>query len=213
MAFLPYVRLVASGTLHSTQTWSVGCSFSNDGTATSGNLSTWLAAAVGPTGTFFTAVAAQCWDTTTNYTALRAYLYPALGGASSTAGVSGATVTGTGASTMSPQTALVMSYRSGVAGRKGRGRMYLPVTTNAGLGSGTGQFLPANATTIATAGKTWLDAMNALSIGTSAAIASIASRDSGLGFPIVSLIVDTKLDTQRRRTDKIVAVSRATVNL
>lgn len=213
MAYLPYVRCVMQGITESTQTWSMGFSVHNDGTATSSELFTWLSAVDGLAKTMFgtTGVVNQ-WDTATKYTSVAAYSYPAVGGAAAVAGVTSSGVVGTSSSrSVPPQIAVVISERSGIAGRKGRGRMYYPMC-NPTLAP-NGQLASSFCTTLANAVKVFFDGVNALSIGSAASIVCIGSRDTGAGAPVTGIIVDTKLDTQRRRTDKIVATASVEVLL
>lgn len=204
MAFLPYVRVVARGTIDTAQTWSVGFSVTNDGTATAAELVTYLTSVDGLLKTYFAAVGntSLLWSNGTTYSVLNAYAYPALGHAAVQAGLASSGVVGTVANHCPQQLSLVVSNRSGFGGRANRGRFYLPVTASGAWGN-NGQIANATCTAIAAATKTLYDAMNALTIGTAGAIVSIAGRDSGAHAPVQAIWVNGKVDTQRRRTDKI----------
>lgn len=206
MAFLPYVKLVLAGTLFGNQNWSCGMSFTNDGTATRSELYTWLGALVTPTQTWLGGTAKTMWSTNTSLKSLSAYAYPAASGhAGSLASTVLTTPTvGTSAQFGNGQLAMVYSLRSGVGGRAGRGRFYLPYSKS-DTDTTDGQLTLAHITALATEFKTWADAVNTLSIGSAAAILSIAGRDSGIDEPVVGLTMTSKLYTQRRRIDKIQA--------
>lgn len=210
MAFAPYVRLVAQGTLRTVQSWSIGMSFLVTAPHTQSELLSWLGTVDGLIKTFFqtSQIQLSSWDTTTSYSRLAAYEYTAAGGASSQAQIFSSGVTGTGSQNGPAQIALVLSVRSGIGGRNKRGRLYLPVTCKT-LYSTNGQAAAADATSIANAFKTFIDAVNATHIGTDPVIFGIASRASGFTVAAQDVKVDTKMDTQRRRTDKIQATSSA----
>jgi hypothetical protein len=187
----------------------MGFSVTNDGTATSGELNTWLISVDTLVKAFFnTAGIISQWDNTTKYSSLQAYSYPALGGAFSTSAIFSTGVVGTGAGSLPTQNCLVLSLRSGRAGRRGRGRMYYPMTVGTSIGT-NGQLTTTTTATFATALKTLFDAINVLTIGASPSIVCIAGRDSGVNAPVTGVTVDTKIDTQRRRTDKIVVAGQS----
>jgi len=214
MAFLPYVRVVARGVVDLTQTWSIGFSVANDGTATSAELLTYITAVDPLLITFFHGVAITntMWDTATSYTSLKAYSYPAVGESTTQASIFSAGVTGTSGNGMPRQCAAVVSLRSGLGGRANRGRFFLPATSTSAV-STQGQMTLGKCQAVAALAKTLFDATNALSIGSSAAILTIASRDSGAHTLVTGLSVDSKIDTQRRRTDKIPALFNAATSL
>jgi hypothetical protein len=210
MAFVPYVRLVMGGTLRTTQTWSMGMSFLVTVPHTQSELLAWLGVMDPLVKAFFnTAVInANAWDTTTTYNSLRAYEYTAVGGASSQAQIFSSGSTGIGAQSGPAQCAIVLSVRSGIGGRNKRGRLYLPATAKA-VYSTVGQMSSGDCTSLANAFKTLVDAANASHIGTDAVIFGIASRGSGFTVAGQDVKVDGKIDTQRRRTDKILAANSA----
>lgn len=210
MAFAPYVRLVASGTIRSTQTWSIGTSWLVTVPHTQSELLAWLGTMDALWKTFFqtTAIQSSGWDTATTYSRLAAYEYTAVGGASSQAQIFSSGVTGTGPNGMPAQCSLVISIRSGIGGRNKRGRLYLPYTARGSLTT-LGQVPATDCTSIANAFKTLVDAGNASHIGTDPVILGIASRASGFTVAGQDCKVDSKVDTQRRRTDKILAVASA----
>lgn len=209
MAYVPYVRLVIGGVIDTAQSWSMGMSFSNDGTATNAELLTWLGAITTPIHAWLTSSdVLACWGTTTIANQLRAYSYPALGGAASQSSVFITPITGDGGTPLPRQLSIVHSLRSAVAGRKGRGRFYMPFTSGANLDA-TGQASSAHVTNLAAEFKTFVDAANVLDIGAAPALLGVASRDSGFDVVSTAVIVNSKIDTQRRRTDKVAITSSA----
>jgi hypothetical protein len=210
VAFVPYLRLVASGTLSGTQSWSIGSSFLVTGVHTNSALFTWLGTIDGYMKTFFqtTQIQLSSWDGTTVYNRLACYEYQAVGGASSQAQLFSAGVTGTGATSGPRQLCTVFSIRSGIGGRNKRGRFYLPATCKT-IYSTNGQIAGADVTSLANAWKTFVNAANLTHIGTDPVIYGIASRASGFTVVAQDVKVDTKIDTQRRRTDKILAAGSA----
>lgn len=206
MAFLPYIRLSLRGTIDVQQSWSINMSFSNDGTATNAELLTWLGSVDGLTKTWFGTAAVKnlCWDANTTYTHLAAYSYPAVGPAASQAQLFSAGVVGTGGGSCPRQCAVVHSLRSGVSGRSGRGRFYMPNTNNDFSGA-NGQLPSSTCTALATAFKTWVDGMNVLSVGSAPAILGIAGASTGQHVISTDVVVNSLVDTQRRRTDKLAA--------
>lgn len=207
MAFAPYVRLVMSGTLRSSQTWSMGMSWLVTVPHTQSELLAWLGVMDPAVKTFFSIPSIQTtmWDNTTSYTRLTAYEYTAAGGAASQAQVFSSGVTGTTTAGAPSQLSLVLSVRSGIGGRNKRGRLYLPVTSRTGIGV-LGQGNTSDTLNVANAFKSLVNTGNASHIGTDAVIFGIASRASGFTVAAQDVKVDTKYDTQRRRTDKVLAI-------
>ena len=105
---------------------------------------------------------------------------------------------GTLASSASPiDTAMVVSIRSAVPGRSGRGRMYLP---NHGLVAGaSGTFTGSPQSTYATAVKALFTSV----AGYSSYVPIVASRTHGTWQPVASIVCDNKPDVQRRRVDRL----------
>jgi len=210
VAFVPYVRLVASGTLSGTQTWSIGGSFLVANPHTQSELFAWLGTIDGYMKTFLqtSQIQLSSWDGTTVYNRLAAYEYNAVGGATSQAQLFSSGVTGTGATTGPRQLAIVFSIRSGIGGRNKRGRFYLPATCKT-IYSTNGQVAGADCTTLANAWKTFVNAANLTHIATDPVQYGIASRASGFTVVAQDVKVDSKIDTQRRRTDKILSAASA----
>jgi hypothetical protein len=204
MAFLPYVRLVAGGVLYGSQRWSIGMSFSNDGTATPSELNTWLLAQDALIKVWLGGeVKSALWFTGTSYTTLRAYAYDAASSpASALAGITSSGVVGSAGQFGNGQLTTVYSLRSGVGGRSGRGRFYMPASAP-DTSTTDGQLASAVVTALSTQFKTYVDAANLLSVGSAPAVLGIAGRDSGQQHLAIGLVIQSKLNTQRRRVDKI----------
>ena len=102
-------------------------------------------------------------------------------------------------------TALVVSLRSQVPGRSGRGRMYLPYH---------GGCLPASGLTSGTPYTTYATAVKALFTsvaGYSSYAPIVASRTHGTWQPPSAILCDNKPDVQRRRENRL--LPSATTNL
>jgi hypothetical protein len=207
MAFAPYVRLVVQGSTKTVQSWSCGMSFTNDGTATGPGMLTWLTTVDGLVKTWLAGtIATTLWDTTTVYNRLSAYSYPAAGHSATTASISSTGTTGTAPGLGTSQLAQVFSLRSGVSGRKGRGRFYMPAT-NREVPTIDGQIAGATLTALGNEFKTFVDAMNLLTIAGKPAILCIAGKASGVTDVATDVVLNSKIETQRRRQDKIVSDS------
>ena len=109
--------------------------------------------------------------------------------------------------------AIVHSLLSGRPGRANRGRFYLPLTA-ANIGDSLGEVPTATQTALCSAFKTLVLAVTAVNCGGRPVILAVASPDSvdkdgnTVSRPVVpvgTVLVDSKIDTQRRRADKIAA--------
>lgn len=98
-----------------------------------------------------------------------------------------------------PQIALVLSMRTARSrGYASNGRMYIP--SSLGITAGTGLISAADAGNAATAGATFIGAVNAVGIG----IASVMSTvGTGRSEPITGVRVGRVMDTQRRRRNQL----------
>lgn len=207
MAFAPYVRLVMGGTIDSTQTWSMGLSCLTAGAVSSSDLFTWLPAMDTAVKAFLntTGVKSVWWTSSTVYNSLRAYHYSSPGPADAQAQLISTGVVGTGSSDLPRQLATVISLRTGNGSRADRGRVYMPCTAASAI-STIGQHSSSGCTTLGGAFELLVHAINASSLAGSPPIVSIAGRDSGAHAVVQNVIVNSKVDTQRRRTDKIGAL-------
>lgn len=120
---------------------------------------------------------------------------------------------GTAATGSAPYQALVVTEYSTLAGRSGRGRIYLPFTTG-GISTSTGQ-LAAAPTGLMTAYKNYISAMNSHTWalpGAPGAVPSVVSRTHATQAGITHMRIDSKLDTQHGRTKKLSPNFTATAN-
>lgn len=106
---------------------------------------------------------------------------------------------GTGIDTGSPlplQTCVVQSLRSATPGRSGRGRMYLPCTTVSLSGH---QLSQAQCDELSAATATFLG--STMGNGDINGAVCVYSRTKHAAYPLTEVIVDSRLDVQRRRAD------------
>ena len=193
-------RLVAAGItpgetwnfgIHAESTLSVGDASSNFGSALS---SAWNSdwAALLPAGTTITVASARLIDPTNGRQSERS---------DTDLDLSGTDATG---QTPPPQVAVVVSTRTTMANRSGRGRFYLPGPASDQLTAGQ---LTNTARDAYLAGATSMFSdLNAAGLNP-VIWHRPTSPDAGTTTPIISLIVDSVLDTQRRRRDKLVGTS------
>lgn len=164
----------------------------------------WATSASGTTNLASVAGSASTFDI------VRGYWYDAGTGPAVVAGVGqGTAQPGTGSSNLPPQCAIVATLLTGLAGRSARGRVYIPNRTV--IVDASGNFPTATASGIATSMANFLSLMRTRSVGTSLLVPVVQGRNQV--NPITAVAVDTIVDTQRRRRDKVVAVARPTVNL
>ena len=156
--------------------------------------------------TWWTTVKASC-SPLYSITDLAAYqyVYPSTSAqfqasAALTASVGTMSVTG------SPvDTAVVISLRTAVPGRRTRGRMYVPC--HLAVSNSDACFPGTNINTINTATKTMF---NSILTGTAGGVA-VVSRTGGSYELITGLVADNKPDVQRRRENKLVPTSVSTL--
>lgn len=143
------------------------------------------------------------------YQELRLYSYPDGGPVASYIGVRPLTAgIGNAAGRNVPQACVVVSLRTGFAGRRNRGRMYLPAN---GMPAGSDhQFAAANVATLAAAMGSFFSDVNALTDVGNVSVVSQAGAAGGV-TPVTSIIVDTKVDIQRRRADAIVPTASSVI--
>jgi hypothetical protein len=142
-----------------------------------------------------------------SYDNVKVYCYPVGGPTASVIGqatiASGA---GTGTSNPHPlQCAIVVSLRTSFAGRRNRGRLYLPLTSVALTAH---QLTSSQCADIAGAMAAFFNSLNANS---SYGDVSIVSQvGTGLVTKVSSVIVDSRVDVQRRRANRSVAIASNT---
>lgn len=161
--------------------------------------------------TAWSAQAASSWKvalaTTQTFTEVRVYGYPD-GGPKATA-IGTAAITGgagTGASKNPPQLCIVASLRTLFAGRRAKGRMYLPATGLTPSSAHDIQF--SNVSQIATGTAAFFTALN--TNPDPYVVAVVSQVGTGGATPVTSVYVDGKYDIQRRRANKFVSPNNAT---
>lgn len=134
----------------------------------------------------------------------RVYVYPAGGPRAAYVGEHiGTPLAGNSSRLLPLQSAVVVSERTGLSGRSNRGRMYLPAA-NIGAG-GNGQLSTAQAQTVADGWATCFSDWNAS--GDNGTVV-VVSPTHGTHEPVSQIIVDTRLDVQRRRANQEQIVGR-----
>jgi hypothetical protein len=169
------------------------------------------------------ALIATAWNTTggpavgatfsvgTRVDEVRLYAYP-FGGPTATFIAAAPVTAGVGVATtnlLPLQTCLVVSLLSAFAGRTKRGRMYVPLTSNALVAHQT-NVTPPNI--IATGMKGFFDALNAQS-GSLGKVSVVSQKGAGGSVPVRSLKIDSRCDIQRRHANRQVATTNFTATL
>jgi len=206
------VDIIMGGKVGTTDTWTTKISFATTGGTPSNADMNGIAAGAS------TIWAADVWDpavvgwkpnvnATTDWSLCKTYFYPA---GSTIATVSGVKILvsdpGTaGAAAVPPQAAAVMSLHSAFAGRTKRGRCYMPSVTPL---SGVGAFSTSQALRMATQFRLFLSDWNSATVG---ALSFNACVGTGNLPKVTFVVVDTIVDTQRRRRDKQISTATASV--
>lgn len=217
---VPYsrIRAVLGGNISSSQSWSTSINVVDEQggnlTANQGFLDTWVNNRVVNVRDWWVAGGAgnsvqNMNPTLVTLSFLRAYLIPANSDQASLLSEAnfGTTLAGNGVSVHPAQTAMVVSTRSPVPGRSGRGRMYLPAIA-ADLGNNL-RFSQTRITGVATATAALIGAFGSSSYQDVRLRAVVASTAGAR--PIVRVEADDDPDVQRRRSDKILAINTAVV--
>lgn len=141
------------------------------------------------------------WTASDQFTTLKAYFIPATGDTATLVAETTFTspLVGTGTANHPLGTALVLSNRSLLPGKSGRGRIYLPAN---GVDA-TSSDRVASDSVVDALGTDYLTFLNALRAGTF--YPGIASFTKSLWNQIHTYQIDNKFDTQRRRGDQIAA--------
>lgn len=149
------------------------------------------------------------WSNLTNLDTVNAYHYP---GGTTKADAVGAFVppvpkAGVGTAHLPNQCALVTTLQTGLAGRRNRGRMYLPVT---GVTvQPTAQLSIGQATEVNNGWQTFFNDVNASDTGGIVVVSTTGS----VAHDVTGVKTDTRLDIQRRRAEQqaITGAARAEV--
>jgi hypothetical protein len=158
-------------------------------------------AVIGPLDNLRALITADC-----GYDEVRVYGYPTGGPAASFVGTASLGAAGTGTGQLPLQTCIVATLLTGAAGRRRRGRMYLPAC---------GAQLSAHQLTTPSVTQVSSSVADLLSLGapTPGHEAVVLSQVAGTHAPVTQVRVDSKPDIQRRRAESLAATSQFTTNL
>lgn len=203
----PRIRLVIGGVIAGVQTWSVGVSTtSTDIPPTQADFTTWLDSLVASLTACWSAGPGVAASGDTQLTRLSAYHYDANARiASRVAETPVGPLGGHASGSNSYRDCLVASLMTATPGKSGRGRMYWPATGAAITNHQAGSSLVSD---MATQIALFLNAINASSVGPVPPTVIVAGKISPPP-PVIQVAVDTKLDSQENRSDKIAAFDRA----
>jgi hypothetical protein len=138
------------------------------------------------------------WSVDISVTYCKIYAYPTGGPSATIIGEHDPTpYAGTVARSVPNQCSLVISLRTGLAGRSHRGRMYLPIGT---LDGGTLGQVPES--TASNCGDIWAACFTDWNASGDNGTVVVMSSAKTSAAPITSVVVDTKVDIQRRRAMK-----------
>lgn len=202
------IKWVIKGDINVSQTWSVGVwsEVVGTGSPTAADLDAAVTAVLPLVATWWGSM--KFFNSAgTRYTQLGGYYYPAGSAVATISSIKPVTpVVGTGTFYQSPRNALVVSLLTGHSGRSYRGRAYVPMT--AAQTDTTLQALATGVDSCALAHQTLLTALNAVSLAPHWGNAPTRVRSEKLGIAsiITSIKVDSLIDTQRRREDKLTAI-------
>lgn len=140
------------------------------------------------------------------YDEIRVYAYPTGGPSAAFVGSAALGYAGTGSTTCNNplQVALVVTLLTGLAGRRNRGRLYLPYQLSTGLTNH--QLTQSQINPIGTA---FADFAGGQNVGQQ--ISVVSQVGAGAQNPITAVKVDSRLDVQRRRANKQTALFNTTV--
>lgn len=147
-------------------------------------------------------------QTTSGYDGLKVYSYQSSGGHATNIADASMSQPGTAATSfqLPNQAAVCVSLKTDSAGRTKQGRIYMPLGV---YGLSSGQLTSGDCTAIATWWRNLIVSLNT-AIGGPAKI-GVLSQKLGTIQPVTAVAVDSKVDIQRRRANKQVAVARAVV--
>lgn len=210
MAGVNTLRLSVRGTLLGPDIFDWSMWFTPSGTATvpsdAATAAALLAEITGAsTWTALLTKAQTLMGTTDAITSIAQYTYPTGGTHAATAVNTPVSLAGTGGTRLLPnQCAVVVSLRSPFAGRNNRGRFFLPLTAGGITAGSTSQIVNTQTAAIAAAVANFMSHMNGASfanLGGNALRPCVSSR--GSNALISTVVVDSVIDTQRRRRNKV----------
>lgn len=207
------VRITMGGKVGTTDTWSTTQAFQVHGGVPSAADMNGIANAAALLW------AADLWDLatfgyktyvppTTDWSLCKTYYYPAGLAVATESGSKAITPDpGTNVGFCPPQIALVVSLHTGFAGRRNRGRAYLPTPCNLTTNGHTSSAVTSHT---ATNFAKYLTDVNAMTVGSLSFNACIGTFNAPI---LTSVSVDDVVDTQRRRRDKQVATVTSTATI
>ena len=140
---------------------------------------------------------------------VRVYCYPTGGTTATVIGEHASSWHGTAAAQTQPnQCALVVSMRTGLAGRRHRGRMYIPVN---GVATMTNSQVPSSQCDDAAAA--WGLCFSDWNASGDNGTVVVVSQTGTLFAPVTQLIIDSRMDIQRRRANQQSIAHQATVTV
>jgi hypothetical protein len=147
-----------------------------------------------------------CLGTNDAWTGASVYCYPTGGPTATYIGhASIAAMLGTSAVNGPLQNSLVATYITATAGRRHTGRSYLPYTGFLDVGSGNNVAPSALSTLLAG----WVSMLNAFMAANSGAAITVVSSKGSSQTHVTQVRMDSKVDTQRRRSNRQHALTTA----
>lgn len=201
-------RLVVHGDFSSAGTWSFGLNCNlTAGTPTPTEMTEWAASAAVDAHDLWTTSGSGIQELNAGDTRLlgvRSYYYPALGSPATVVGedLLDTPDGGTGTTPHDYRSCVVASLLTGQSGRHARGRIYLPAT---GMALSAHQLNATMTSHVATRVAAFIAALNTGGPGSLNATVIVAGSD--VARPVVSVRVNSLMDTQRRRQDHAVAIT------
>ena len=147
-------------------------------------------------------------DSSFHLTKVTCYVYlSSTGGATYVGEYSSTPNPGTSSAAALPlQVGLVLTLRTGSAGRSFRGRMYLPINN---LSLDAGHEAPVAA--LADLCTSWATAFSDWNTGGTGTEVCVISTQRGVATPVTSVTMDSRMDVQRRRANRQ-AITATTAN-
>lgn len=143
-------------------------------------------------------------NTDSAYSKIRAYYYP--GGSNVATLISEGDITrqGVGTNSLPDQCSLVVSLRSAVPSRSGRGRIYLPAN---GVLLQSHQVPSSLIGGVGDAFKNYVEAVNGTAAGGRDATVAVRSNTQGVMRNVEKAVIDSRIDIQRRRANSQTVVA------
>lgn len=200
----PSIHLVQSGLIQGIQDWSIGFTMWAPGlhTPTQAELTGFAADAMDAAAAWWNVTGGpqQLASSDTDLRGVTAYWYPA--GASKAAALGVAAIpphTASQSAANPNQSSVCLSLRTDTPGRSGRGRVYLVAN---GVPLTQHQLTAVQTGDTAVAAGLHINDLNSISFQTGSLIVSVGTEKLPTPPEVVNVTCDSRVDTQRRRTDK-----------